>query len=116
MNVRWPTGGLGLPWLPFGEREEVALVVGEWAGGWIETGLIGPAGPDGVGEGVVDCENGFLGAEAAIGSYVLALHDGERLHYVVDGVARRGEGLGETLRLLAPLSFRTEVEVKKGGI
>ena len=45
--------------------------------------------------GVIGGQDAFLSAIAAIRRLVLPLHDGEGVHDVVHGMARRGEGGGE---------------------
>ena len=83
----------------------------------VEEGLVGVAGADGFLEGVVDLKDGFLRAvDAAVLGFVFALHDGEGVHDVGDGIAGRGEGAGEGFRLLPPLDFGAEVEVEEGGV
>lgn len=63
-------------------------------GGWVHKGLVRQAGLHGLGEGVVDLEDGLFGAVVAVFGLVFALHDGEGVHYVADGMAGRGEGAG----------------------
>ena len=60
--------------------------------GRVEAGLVGLAGGDGVLHGVVDFEDGSLGAVFAVFCLFLALHDGEGIHDVVNGVAWGREG------------------------
>lgn len=71
-----------------------ADVAPEFLGGWQqagsaggEEGLVGVAGLDGCGEGVVDLEDGFFSAVVAVFGFVFALHDGESVHDVADGMA-----------------------------
>ena len=89
--MRWPVGWFGLAGLPVGQRQEVALAVARRAGGRIQDGLVGFAGADGVGHGVVDFENDSLGAVLAVGFLVLAFDDRESLHDVIDGVTGCGK-------------------------
>lgn len=56
-------------------------------GGWVEAGLVGEAGSDGVGEVVVDLEDEALGAVLAVGLFVVPSDDGEGLHHVIGVVA-----------------------------
>ncbi len=57
--------------------------------GWrgVEDRLVGLAGGDGCGHGVVAFEDDALGAVLAVGGLVLAPHDRERVEDVVDVVA-----------------------------
>ncbi len=82
----------------------------------VKPGLIQLAGSHRLGHGVVDFQNGVLGAIAAVGGFVLALDDGEGVHDVGHGIAGRGEGVGEGGGLLAPLVRRAEIEMEKGGV
>lgn len=52
----------------------------------------------------------------AVFGFVFALHDGEGVHDVADGLAGRGEGAGEGFGLLSPFGLAAEVEVEEGGI
>jgi hypothetical protein len=89
----------------------------ERVGGVGEAGLIGVAGADGFGEGVVDFQDDVFGAVVAVEiGLVLALHDGEGVQVVGHGGARRGERLGQGGGLLTPLGFLAEVEVEEGGV
>ena len=92
------------------------MAAGEVGGGWVQQGLVGHAGLHGLGEGVVDLEDGFFGAVVAVFGLVFALHDGEGVHDVADGMAGRGEGAGEGFGLLLPLALGAEVEVEEGGV
>ena len=56
-------------------------------GGWVEAGLVGVAGAGGFGEGVVDFEDGALGAVVAVGGEVFAFDDGEGVEDVGGVVA-----------------------------
>lgn len=89
--MRGPVFRFGLAGFPFGQREEVALGVGGRAGGRVEAGLVGVAGLHGLGHGVVDFQDGFLGAVGAVLFLVLPLYDREGVHDVGDGVAGFGE-------------------------
>ncbi len=99
----------------------------------VEEGLVGVAGCDGLGEGVVDLEDGFFGAVVAVFGLVLAFDDGEGVHDVGHGMAGRGEGgekrglemgdwrlggrSGEVVTAcLAPFLLAAEVEVEEGGV
>lgn len=57
-------------------------------GRWRKAGLVRCAGADGGGEGVVDFENGELGAKTAVGFFIVAADDRERVHDVVGVIAR----------------------------
>ena len=57
--------------------------------------MIGNAARHGVGEGVVDLEDGVFGAVGAVFGFVFAFEDGEGVHDVGHGMAGRGEGAGE---------------------
>ncbi len=71
------------------------MAAAEIGGGRGEESLVGVAGADGLLEGVVDLKDGFLRAvEAAVLGFVFALHDGEVVHDVGNGIAGRGEGAG----------------------
>jgi hypothetical protein len=48
----------------------------------VKAGLVRLAGTLGFGEGVVDFEDGVLGAVVTVGGFVLALHDGKGIHNV----------------------------------
>ena len=97
-------------------------------GGRIEAGLVGLAGFHGLGEGVVDFEDGVFGDVAAGFDHlaggvlfggaglVLALHDGEGVHDVGHRVAGGGERFGQRFGLFAPLGFGAELEVEEGGV
>ncbi len=61
-------------------------------------------------------EDGFFGAVVAVFGFVFALHDGEGVQDVADGMAGRGEGAGEGFGLLLPLGLGAEVEVEEGGV
>jgi hypothetical protein len=75
---------------------------GTWAGRGKEAGLVGDAGADGFGHGVVDGEDGVFGDVGAglgvvailvgdAGAFdVFAFDDGKSFHDVLDRVARRG--------------------------
>ena len=85
-----------------------------WA--WIEQGLVCDTACDGLGQRVVDFEDGVLGAVGAVFGEVLALDDGESVHDVGHGMAGRGEGAGEGFGLLLPFGFGAEVQVEEGGV
>ena len=87
--------------------------IGGWRG---EEGLVRGAGGDGLGEGVVDLEDGFFGAVGAVFGFVFAFDDGEGVHDVGHGMAGRGEGAGEGFGLLTPFVLAAEVEVEEGGV
>ena len=61
----------------------------------IESVLVGLAGADGLGEGVVDFEDDTFGAVVAPLLIVFALHDGAGVQDAGHGVPGRGEGLGD---------------------
>lgn len=102
-------------------------------GGRVEEGLVSRAARHGLGEGVVDLEDGFFGAVGAVFGFVFAFDDGEGVHDVGHGMAGRGEG-GEKRGLeigdwrlggrsgevaaaaLAPFVLAAEVEVEEGGV
>ena len=84
MELRGPIVGV-----PLGDGDEVAVRVGGWAGGWGETGLVGDAGADGFGEGVVDFEDRALGAVVA---YVALLFAGLEYQEGVENVGRIAVG------------------------
>ena len=56
-----------------------------------QEGLVGHAGLHRLTEGVVDLEDGFFGAVVAVFGFVFALHDGEGVYDVADGMAGCGE-------------------------
>ncbi len=99
MDVRRPVG-----WVPVGDGDEVASGVGGWAGGWIEAGLVGLAGADGFCHRVVDFEDDAFSAVAVVLGFVRAADDGERVHDVVDGVARRRNPVAERRIVGSPSS------------
>lgn len=92
------------------------MAAGGIGGWWGEEGSVGGAALHRLTEGVVDLEDGLLGAVVAVFGFVFALHDGEGVHDVADGLAGRGEGAGEGFGLLLPLALGAEVEVEEGGV
>ena len=93
--------------------------------GRVEAGLVGLAGGDGVLHGVVDFEDGSLGAVFAVFCLVLALYDGEGVHDVVHGFARRGEGRKQRGKFCGGFVFvffpcaigiGRQIEMEDGGI
>lgn len=103
MNMLRPVVGV-----PLVHGDEVAGGVGGWAGGWVEEGLVGLAGVDGLLHRVVDFKDYLLGPVLAVLLFVLPLDDGECFHDVVDGVPRRGEHLSELRAVRAPLAWRPQ--------
>jgi hypothetical protein len=91
----------------------------------VEARLVGLTGADRLGEGVVDCEDDTPGAIVAVElRLVLAADDGEGVHDVGHGVARRREaGLEprQVCRRLAvcrapvAVDLGRQVEVEEGG-
>jgi hypothetical protein len=67
------------------------MATGGIGGRWREEGLVGIACRHRLTEAVVDLENGFFGAVVAVFGFVFALHDGEGVYDVADGMAGRGE-------------------------
>ena len=54
------------------------MLIGRGAGGWVEAGLVGVAGADGVGHGVVDFEDDALGAVIAVIPFLILSADAKR--------------------------------------
>ena len=74
--------------------------------GRFEAGLVGVAGADGLGHGVVDFEDDALGAVVAVLRLVLTLDDGEGVHDVGHGVARGREAGLEPRLVLRRFALR----------
>ena len=70
-----PVGGV-----PLGHGDEVALGVGERAGGWIEASLVRLASANSGGHGVVGLADAVFGVEFAAFLLVLGFDNGERRH------------------------------------
>ena len=92
--MRRPVFRFGLVGVPFGKEQEVAVLVGLGAGGWVEAGFVLVSGPHCLGHFVVDFEDNALCAVFTVLFLVLAECDGEGVHDVGDWVASSGSGLG----------------------